>query len=129
MNVDEMQRKLSQKAAQEPEHPFENLYGLLCNEVWLRVAHHTVNSNQGRETAGIDKYTISNFNGDVDGNITRLSEALQAKTFEPLPVRRVYIPKANGKTRPLGIPTIDDRIVQEALRMALEPLYLLYVPT
>jgi len=123
VNVDEMQRKLSQKAAQEPEHPFENLYGLLCHEVWLRVAHHTVNSNQGRETAGIDKYTISNFNGDVDGNITRLSEALKAKTFEPLPVRRVYIPKANGKTRPLGIPTIDDRIVQEALRMALEPIW------
>lgn len=100
MNVDEMPRKLRQKAAKEPEHPFENLYGLLCHEVWLRVAHHTVNSHQGRATAGIDQDTRSNFNGKVDGNIPRLSEALTAKTFEPMPVRRVYIPQSNGKTRP-----------------------------
>jgi group II intron reverse transcriptase/maturase len=118
-----MQKKLSQKAKKEPEHQFENLYGLLCNDTWLRVAHHSVNTNQGRETAGIDKKTISNFNADVESNLTRLSEALKARTFEPMPVRRVYIPKANGKKRPLGIPTIEDRIVQEALRMALEPIW------
>jgi len=81
-----------------------DLYSLLCNEIWLRVAYHSVNTNQGRETAGIDKKTIRNFNGDVDGNIKRLSEALKAKIFEPQPVRRVYIPKANGTKRPLGIP-------------------------
>src|SRR5207302_1462176 len=81
------------------------------------------NTNQGRETAGIDGKTMNNFNADVDGNIKRLSETLKAKTFEPVPVRRVYIPKANGKKRPLGIPTIDDRIVQEALRMILEPIW------
>ena len=66
---------------------------------------------------------MSNFNGDVEGNLKRLSEALKAKTFEPMPVRRVYMPKANGKKRPLGLPTIDDRIVQEALRMVLEPIW------
>jgi RNA-directed DNA polymerase len=66
---------------------------------------------------------MSHFNGDVEGNLGRLREALKAKTFEPMPVRRVYIPKANGKQRPIGIATIDDRIVQEALRMALEPLW------
>ena len=65
---------------------------------------------------------MSNFNGDVEGNLARLRETLKAKTFEPMPVRRVYIPKSNGKKRPLGIPTIEDRIVQEALRMALEPI-------
>jgi retron-type reverse transcriptase len=64
--------------------------------------------------------TMSNCNGDVEGNLTRLSEALKAKTFEPMPVRRVYIPKAKGKKRPLGIATINDRIVQEALQMILE---------
>ena len=67
--------------------------------------------------------TKSNFLGDFDGNIPRLKEALKAKTFEPTPVKRVYIPKANGKKRPLGIPGIRDRIVQEALRMILEPIW------
>ncbi len=118
-----MQMKLSLKATREPEHTFENLYGLLWHEVWLRVAHHTVNSNQGRETAGIDGESMSHFNGDLDGNLERLRQLLKAKTFEPQPVRRVYIPKANGKKRPLGIPGIRDRIVQEALRMILEPIW------
>src|SRR5919199_6628834 len=98
-----MQRKLSQWATAEPTKRFVDLYSLLCNEIWLRVAHHSVNSNQGRETAGIDGHTMSNFNGDLDGNLERLRQLLKAKTFEPLPVRRVYIPKANGKKRPLGI--------------------------
>ena len=123
MDVSEMQKKLRQWATENPEDQYRELYHLLCNEPWLRVAHHSVNSNQGRETAGVDGKMMSHFNGDIDGNIKRLSEALKAKTFEPLPVRRVYIPKANGKKRPLGIPTIDDRIVQEALRMILEPIW------
>jgi RNA-directed DNA polymerase len=124
VNVDEMQRKLSQKATKEPEHQFENLYGLLCNETWLRVAAHETLKNKGSETAGIDRMTKSNFLGDFDGNITRLKEALKAKTFEPVPVRRVYIPKPNSeKKRPLGIPTLFDRIVQNALRMILEPIW------
>jgi len=123
VDVGEMQRKLSQWAIENPADQYRELYHLLCNEVWLRVAHHSVNANQGRETAGIDGSTMSNFNGDVEGNLQRLSEALKAKTYEPMPVRRAYIPKTNGKKRPLGIPTIDDRIVQEALRMALEPIW------
>ena len=123
MNVDEMQKKLSQKAEQEPEHQFENLYGLLCNEVWLRVAYHNVNTNQGRETAGVDGESMSHFNRDVEGHLEELRNLLKTKDFEPQPVRRVYIPKANGKKRPLGIPGIRDRIVQEALRMILEPIW------
>jgi RNA-directed DNA polymerase len=104
VNVDEMQKKLSQKAEKEPEHQFENLYSLLCNAEWLRVAHHSVNTNQGRVTAGIDGETMSDFNENLEGNLEQLREELKAKTFEPQPVRRVYIPKANGKKRPLGIP-------------------------
>ena len=118
-----MQKKLSQWATEDPTKRFVDLYSLLCNDVWLRVAHHAVNTNQGRETAGIDGKTMSNFNEDLDGNLARLREALKAKTFEPLPVRRVYIPKANGTQRPLGIHTIEDRIVQEALRMILAPIW------
>ena len=106
MDVSEMQKKLSQWARENPAEPRRELYNLLCHEVWLRVAHHTVNSNQGRETAGIDGESMSQFNGDLDGNLERLRQLLKAKTFEPLPVRRVYIPKANGKKRPLGIATL-----------------------
>jgi len=123
VHVDEMQKKLSEKAAKDPTHQFADLYSLLCNITWLRVAHLHVNTNQGRETAGVDGETMARFNGDLEGNLTRLREALKAKTFEPRPVKRVYIPKANGKKRPLGILTIDDRIVQEALRMILEPIW------
>ena len=123
MDVGEMQKKLGRWATENPQDQYRDLYSLLCNETWLRVAHHSVNTNQGRETAGIDGQSMSNFNGDREGNLARLHEALKAKTFEPMPVKRVYIPKANGTRRPLGIPTIDDRIVQEALRMALEPIW------
>jgi len=124
VNVDEMQKKLSQKAEKEQEHQFENLYGMLCNEVWLRAAAHKTLRNEGSVTAGVDGMTKSNFLGDFDGNITRLKEALKAKTFEPMPVKRVYIPKSNSeKKRPLGIPILVDRIVQEALRMTLEPIW------
>ena len=101
-----------------------DLYSLLCNEVWLRVAANDALRNKGSETAGVDDMTQSNFLGDYDGNINRLRERLKAKTFEPMPVRRVYIPKTNSKKkRPLGIPTLLDRIVQEALRMILEPIW------
>src|SRR6266850_1127819 len=118
-----MQRKLSQWATADPTKRFVDLYSLLCNDVWLRVAHHKVNANRGRETAGVDWQSMSHFNGDLDGNLERLRVMLKAKTFEPIPVRRVYIPKPNGKKRPLGIPGIRDRIVQEALRMILEPIW------
>jgi len=118
-----MQMKLSQWAIEDPAKRFTDLYSLLCNAIWLRVAHYSVNTNQGRETAGIDGESMSNFNGDLDGNLERLRQLLKAKTFQPLPVRRVYIPKANGKKRPLGIAGIRDRIVQEALRMILEPIW------
>jgi len=118
-----MQKKLSQWATENPTEQRRELYNLLCNEVWLRVAHLKVNSNQGRETAGVDGESMSNFNGNLDGNLERLRELLKAKAFEPQPVQRVYIPKANGKKRPLGIPGIRDRIVQEALQMILEPIW------
>ena len=119
-----MQRKLSQWATDDPTKQFADLYSLLCNEVWLRAAAHKTLRNEGSVTAGVDGMTKSNFLGDFDGNITRLKEALKAKTFEPMPVKRVYIPKSNSeKKRPLGIPILVDRIVQEALRMTLEPIW------
>src|SRR5437870_10031676 len=119
-----MQKKLSLTAQEKPEHKFGELYSLLCNEVWLRVAAQETLKNKGSKTAGIDGMTQSNFLGNFDGYLTELKETLKAQTFEPCPVRRVYIPKPNSeKKRPLGIPILFDRIVQEALRMILEPIW------
>lgn len=72
------------------------------------------------QTDGINMYFFDN---NFEENFGKLREALKAKTFEPDPVRRAYIPKSNGKWRPLGIPAIKDRIAQEALRMILEPIW------
>ena len=66
---------------------------------------------------------MADFDADLEGNLQKLAEALKSGSFEARPVRRVYIPKANGKKRPLGIPSVRDRIVQEAVRMILEPIF------
>src|SRR5216684_2576512 len=119
-----MQRRLRHTAEKDPEHQFGDLYSLLCHGVWLRVAVHHVQQNKGSETAGIDGKTMAHFRGNFDGYIEELKTTLKAETFEPCPVRRVYIPKPNSdKKRPLGVPILFDRIVQEALRMILEPIW------
>jgi retron-type reverse transcriptase len=70
-----------------------------------------------------DGVTAQDFEANLDGHIAKLQEALKATTFTPDPVRRVYIPKGQNQWRPLGIPVLKDRIVQEALRMILEPIW------
>jgi len=103
-----MQRKLSQWATDDPTKRFVDLYSLLCNSDWLRVAAQATLANKGSETAGIDGKTKTRVQDDLDGYVNRLSEALKAKIFEPMPVRRVYIPKPHSeKKRPLGIPMLS----------------------
>jgi group II intron reverse transcriptase/maturase len=123
MNVGEMQRKLSLWAEQDAGRKFHGLFDLVCDMDWLRLAHDYVAQNAGSKTAGCDGLSMWEFDQDLEGNLQRLQSALQADTFVACPVRRVYIPKANGKVRPLGIPTIRDRIVQEAVRMVLGPIF------
>jgi group II intron reverse transcriptase/maturase len=123
MNIGEMQRKLSLWAEQDKERKFYDLYDLICREDWLRLAYEYVAQNAGSKTAGCDGISMSEFEEDLGYNLAQLQTALQSETFVACPVRRVYIPKPNGQVRPLGIPSIRDRIVQEAVRMALEPLY------
>jgi len=108
---------------QEPTIVFRDLYGHLCNRDWLQLAHDYVAQNQGSITAGCDGITMQVWDEHLVANQEQLRTDLKAGTFEPYPVRRVYIPKSHGRMRPLGIPTIRDRIVQEALRMILEPIY------
>jgi len=123
MNVGEMQRKLSLKAERLPEHKFDNLYSLLCDKDWLRLAHDYVKQNAGSITAGCDGMNMRRFDENLQDNLQRLIKELKSEAFEPFPVRRVCIPKADGKTRSLGIASIRDRIAQEALRMILEPIF------
>ena len=77
----------------------------------------------GSSTAGVDGQTRGNFEQNYQKQIQRMVAELKAKTYEPLPVRRTYIPKSDGRRRPLGIPGLRDRIVQEALRAILDPIY------
>jgi RNA-directed DNA polymerase len=123
MNIGEMQRKLSLWATQDKERKFYDLYDLLCGKDWLQLAHDYVAQNAGSKTAGCDGLNMGSFDEDLEGNLLRLQQNLKEKTFAACPARRVYIPKPDGKMRPLGIPTICDRIVQEAIRMVLEPIF------
>jgi len=123
MNIGEMQRKLSCQAEAVRDHKFGDLYSLLCRMDWLRLAHDYVEQNAGSKTAGCDNEDMKSFNEEAEGNLHRIQEGLRTETFDASAVRRVYIPKAGGKMRPLGIPSIRDRIVQEAVRMILEPIY------
>ena len=87
----------------------------------LAGAWERVRANRG--SGGVDHETVQQFSQQAEARLGRLSERLKNGTYEPLPVRRVYIPKPDGKKRPLGIPTIQDRIVQGALRNTLEPIF------
>jgi len=123
MDIGKMQRKLSLWAEQDQGRKFYGLFDLIRDMDWLHVAYDKVATNAGSKTAGCDGIAIGDFAENLEGNLRAIRETLAGGTFEAYPVRRVYIPKANGKQRPLGIPSIRDRIVQEAVRMVLEPIY------
>ena len=122
MDVDKMQTKLA-TWAQDPSFRFDDIYNLVYDEDWLYRAYGSVKSNSGSRTAGIDGQVMEDFTEDLEENMKDLMQGLKSQSFDPRPVRRTYIPKGDGRERPLGIPTIKDRIVQEALRMVLEPIY------
>src|SRR5262249_10093665 len=103
-----MQRKLSQWAERDKNHRFFDLYHLLHDKDWLRLAHDHVKENAGSQTAGCDGVIMGGFDERLDANLAQLAEELKTETYEPQPVRRVYISKANGKRRPLGIAAIRD---------------------
>lgn len=118
--------KLGQKAKQEPEFRFYALYGHLLRVDVLETAFASVAAKRGRRTPGVDGVTvdqIAHAEGGVAGFLAGLREELRTKSYRPQPVKRVYIPKANGRPRPLGIPTIRDRVVQTAVVLLLEPIF------
>ena len=119
------QRSLAIKAKFNHEHQFDHLYRLICRQDWITDALETILSNKGAKTAGIDGVTKKALQSDTAKAefAQELEAELRSKQFRPMPVRRIYIPKSNGKTRPLGIPTIKDRVVQMLVKMVLEPIY------
>ena len=100
---------------------YHSLYGQLLQDRVLMNAWKKVKANRGN--GGIDGVTIKEYAKNEQENILKLLEKLKAKEYNPSPVRRVYIPKKDGKKRPLGIPTLEDRIVQQALTDILMPKY------
>jgi group II intron reverse transcriptase/maturase len=117
-----LQEKLYQKAKQERDFKFYVLYDKMFIKYILREAWKTVKANGG--APGVDKVTIAEVEiYGVDKYLEELGEELRKQTYEPQAVKRVMIPKANGGERPLGIPTVRDRIAQTACKMILEPIY------
>ena len=119
----EKQRFLARTDSEHPDPRFNNLYDLLHWDYWMHISAERVLARPGIQTDGVDGKTRIAFKADYEHQMTMLLDQLKRRTYEPQPVRRVYIPKHDGKQRPLGIPALRDRIVQEALRAILDPIY------
>jgi group II intron reverse transcriptase/maturase len=111
---------LKRKSFKKEDYQFTRLYRNLFNSSFYLNAYAKLASNAGNLTKGVDENTIDGFGGK---RIRKLIEDLRYERYKPKPVRRVYIPKKNGKLRPLGILSFYDKIVQEILRQMLEAIY------
>lgn len=123
--VQRIQAMLYAKASNEPETRFKRLYKYLTKSEWVETATDSVLRNRGSRTAGVDGKTRKDYLDEENRMelVESILDELVTQTYKPLPVRRTYVPKANGKKRPLGIATIRDRVVQQMVKMAIEPIY------
>lgn len=122
--IRELQRKLYQKAKQDHEFRFYLLYDKAYRLDILSHAYRLVRANKG--ASGVDGVTFESIEGKEEGvqkYLEGIAEELKCKTYKPMAVKRVYIPKPDGSKRPLGIPTVRDRIVQMAVKIVIEPIF------
>lgn len=118
-----MQLKLHQRAKADPGRRFDDLANLVYDRAFLVVAWARVRGNKGARTAGVDGVTPRSIDVGAEAMLTGLRDDLKARRFVPQRVRQKTIPKANGKVRSLGIPTVVDRVVQSSLKLVLEPIF------
>lgn len=123
MIIGEMQSKLAMWSTENKERKFDRLLRLIADRSWLAEAARITLASSGAKTPGVDGITKSMLEGNLHEELATIRDELLAGSYQPLPARRVYIPKANGKLRPLGIPSLRDRIVQRAMLMAMEPIW------
>ena len=123
MIISEMQHKLATWAKDEQSRRFDRLLRLIANRDWLAEAARIVLTSSGARTPGIDGMDKRRLQHNLEEYLDGLQAELLKGSYRPKPVKRIYIPKANGKLRPLGIPTLTDRIVQRAMQMAMEPIW------
>jgi len=118
-----MQAKLATWSSEDQGRKFNRLLRIMTDRSWLLEAARVVLTSRGARTSGIDGIGKVEMQGALHGYLEDLRIELLAGTYRPLPAKRVYIPKAKGKQRPLGIPTLRDRIVQRAMLMVMEPIW------
>ncbi|MFE4924511.1 group II intron reverse transcriptase/maturase [Streptomyces sp. NPDC056661] len=121
----EIQTKLHHWATDDPDRRFDDLFNLVADPAFLLMAWDRVRGNKGARTAGVDGKTARYIEAaqGVEVFLDKLRSQLKDRSFTPVPVRERMIPKANGKLRRLGIPTVADRVVQASLKLLLEPIF------
>lgn len=125
VRVLKIQTKLHQWAIDDADRRFDDLWNLVCDSAVLMEAWQRVRANRGARSAGVDGenvYYVRSIRGEL-AFLSELRESLKARTFQPVAVREVMIPKPGGKRRRLGIATVRDRVVQAALKLVLEPIF------